>query len=90
MRVADVVVAGNTWLAERARAAGAPYVVVVPTCVESTSYGRADHESKDGDVQTAIDTHARLRKDLKKLRVELLHGRMSTTDKASAIEAESE
>jgi ATP-dependent DNA helicase RecG len=44
-------------------------------------------ESKDGDVQTAIDTHARLRKDLKKLRVELLHGRMGTADKASAIES---
>jgi ATP-dependent DNA helicase RecG len=43
-------------------------------------------ESKDGDEQTAIDTHARLRKDLKKLRVELLHGRMSTPEKAAAID----
>jgi ATP-dependent DNA helicase RecG len=43
-------------------------------------------ESKDGDVQTAIDTHARLRKDLKKLRVELLHGRMNAAEKASTIE----
>jgi ATP-dependent DNA helicase RecG len=43
-------------------------------------------ESKDGDVQTAIDTHARLRKDLKKLRVELLHGRMNAADKAAAID----
>jgi ATP-dependent DNA helicase RecG len=43
-------------------------------------------ESKDGDVQTAIDTHARLRKDLKKLRVELLHGRMNAAEKAATIE----
>jgi ATP-dependent DNA helicase RecG len=43
-------------------------------------------ESKDADVQTAIDTHARLRKDLKRLRVELLHGRMKSAEKAAAIE----
>jgi ATP-dependent DNA helicase RecG len=43
-------------------------------------------ESKDGDVQTAIDTHARLRKDLKRLRVELLHGRMKSAEKAAVIE----
>jgi ATP-dependent DNA helicase RecG len=43
-------------------------------------------ESKDGDVQTAIDTHARLRKDLKKLRIELLHGRMGSAEKASTID----
>ena len=43
-------------------------------------------ESKDGDVQTAIDTHARLRKDLKRLRVGLLHGRMNAAEKAATIE----
>jgi ATP-dependent DNA helicase RecG len=43
-------------------------------------------ESKDADVQTAIDTHARLRKDLKRLRVELLHGRMKSAEKAAVIE----
>jgi ATP-dependent DNA helicase RecG len=43
-------------------------------------------ESKDGDVQTAIDTHARLQAELKKLRVGLLHGRMDTAAKAAAIE----
>ncbi|HTK78590.1 MAG TPA: glycosyltransferase family 4 protein [Gemmataceae bacterium] len=48
VRAADVVVAGNPWLAERARAAGAAYVVVVPTCVEPASYPPADHESNDG------------------------------------------
>jgi ATP-dependent DNA helicase RecG len=37
-------------------------------------------------VQTAIDTHARLRKDLKRLRVELLHGRMKSAEKAAVIE----
>jgi ATP-dependent DNA helicase RecG len=44
-------------------------------------------ESKDGDVQTAIDTHARLQAELKKLRVDLLHGRMDAPDKAAAIDA---
>ena len=44
-------------------------------------------ESKDGDVQTAIDTHARLQAELKKLRVGLLHGRMDTAAKAAAIDA---
>jgi len=44
-------------------------------------------ESKDGDVQTAIDTHARLQAELKGLRVELLHGRMKAAEKASTIES---
>ena len=44
-------------------------------------------ESKDKDVQTAIDTHARLQGELKKLRVGLLHGRMDAAAKASAIDA---
>jgi ATP-dependent DNA helicase RecG len=44
-------------------------------------------ESKDGDVQTAIDTHARLQAELKKLRVGLLHGRMDAAAKAAAIDA---
>jgi ATP-dependent DNA helicase RecG len=45
-------------------------------------------ESKDsGDVQTAIDTHARLQAELKGLRIGLLHGRMDTAAKAAAIDA---
>jgi ATP-dependent DNA helicase RecG len=42
-------------------------------------------ESKDGDVQTAIDTHARLRAELKGLRVELLHGRLPPAEKAAIM-----
>jgi glycosyltransferase involved in cell wall biosynthesis len=48
MRTVDVVVAGNAWLAERARAAGAAYVVVVPTCVEPAVYQAAKHEQTNG------------------------------------------
>jgi len=44
-------------------------------------------ESKDRDVQTAIDTHARLQAELKGLRIGLLHGRMDTAAKATAIDA---
>jgi glycosyltransferase involved in cell wall biosynthesis len=51
VRAVDVVVAGNAWLAERARQAGAAYVVVVPTCVQPMSYPHADHESNDGGVR---------------------------------------
>jgi ATP-dependent DNA helicase RecG len=42
-------------------------------------------ESKDGDVQTAIDTHARLQAELKGLRVDLLHGRLASADKAAIM-----
>ena len=51
VHAADVVVAGNAWLADQARAAGATYVVVVPTCVETASYAPADHEPRDGGVR---------------------------------------
>jgi glycosyltransferase involved in cell wall biosynthesis len=47
VRAADVVGAGNPWLAERARSAGATYVVVVPTCVEPASYESARHKRTD-------------------------------------------
>jgi ATP-dependent DNA helicase RecG len=43
-------------------------------------------ESKDGDVQTAIDTHATLQKELKGIGVELLHGRLPAGDKAAIME----
>jgi glycosyltransferase involved in cell wall biosynthesis len=48
VRAADAVVAGNRWLAEQARAAGATGAIrVVPSCVEPNRYPRARHESTD-------------------------------------------
>jgi ATP-dependent DNA helicase RecG len=44
-------------------------------------------ESKEGDVQTAIDTHALLEKELKGLRVALLHGRLPASEKAAVMAA---
>ena len=44
-------------------------------------------ESKDGDLQTAIDTFELLRAELKGLRVGLLHGRLPAADKARVMEA---
>jgi ATP-dependent DNA helicase RecG len=43
-------------------------------------------ESKDGDIQTAVDTHARLKKELKNVRVGLLHGRLPQADKAAIMQ----
>ena len=42
-------------------------------------------ESKEGDLQTALDTHAALTKELKGLKVGLLHGRMNSADKAATM-----
>jgi ATP-dependent DNA helicase RecG len=42
-------------------------------------------ESKDGDIQTALDTYARLKKELKNVRVGLLHGRMAAAEKAGVM-----
>ena len=44
-------------------------------------------ESKDGDLQTAIDTYDTLRKELRGLQVGLLHGRLPTAEKAAVMEA---
>jgi ATP-dependent DNA helicase RecG len=44
-------------------------------------------ESKDGDLQTAIDTHATLTRELRGLEVGLLHGRLPTAEKATVMEA---
>jgi len=44
-------------------------------------------ESKDGDLQTAIDTHQTLRKELSGLNVGLLHGRLPAAEKAAVMEA---
>jgi glycosyltransferase involved in cell wall biosynthesis len=44
IRAADVVVAGNDWLARQARAAGATGVVrVIPSCVDPAAYPLAKH-----------------------------------------------
>jgi ATP-dependent DNA helicase RecG len=44
-------------------------------------------ESKEGDLQTAIDTHAALSRELARLRVGLLHGRMPPAEKARVMQA---
>jgi len=44
-------------------------------------------ESKDGDLQTAIDTHAALSAELKGLKVGLVHGRLAAAEKATVMAA---
>jgi len=44
-------------------------------------------ESKEGDVQTALDTFERLRAELGRLRIGLLHGRLGAAEKAAAMRA---
>ncbi|HXI35628.1 MAG TPA: ATP-dependent DNA helicase RecG, partial [Burkholderiales bacterium] len=44
-------------------------------------------ESKDGDVQTALDTYEKLRAELKGLRIGLVHGRLPAAEKAAAMQA---
>ena len=44
-------------------------------------------ESKDGDLQTAIDTYGALRRELRGLTVALLHGRLAAAEKAGVMEA---
>ena len=44
-------------------------------------------ESKEGDLQTAIDTHATLSRELKGLSVGLLHGRLAVPDKSAVMES---
>ena len=44
-------------------------------------------ESKEGDLQTAVDTFELLRKELKGLRVGLLHGRLPAEEKAAVMKA---
>ena len=44
-------------------------------------------ESKDGDLQTAVDTFEALRSELRNLRVGLLHGRLPADKKASVMKA---
>src|SRR5205085_502366 len=51
VRAADAVVAGNDWLAERARAAGATGAIrVIPSCVDPARYPRAKHAA-ESDVR---------------------------------------
>jgi ATP-dependent DNA helicase RecG len=42
-------------------------------------------ESKEGDLQTAVETYERLKKELKGIAVELLHGRMPPAEKATVM-----
>jgi ATP-dependent DNA helicase RecG len=44
-------------------------------------------ESKDSDLQTAVDTYESLRRELKTLRVGLLHGRLAADEKAAVMKA---
>ena len=44
-------------------------------------------ESREGALRTVLETHATLVRELPGLVVGLLHGRMSASDKASAMEA---
>jgi ATP-dependent DNA helicase RecG len=44
-------------------------------------------ESKEGDLQTALDAHASLTRELKGLRVGLLHGRLPHAEKALVMDA---
>jgi ATP-dependent DNA helicase RecG len=44
-------------------------------------------ESKDGDLQTAIDTHQTLRRELRGLNIGLLHGRLPAPEKAGVMQA---
>ena len=44
-------------------------------------------ESKQGDLQTALDAHASLSRELKELRIGLLHGRLPIAGKAAVMES---
>jgi len=44
-------------------------------------------ESKEGELQTALDTYATLTRELPQLRVGLVHGRLAAAEKAAAMEA---
>jgi ATP-dependent DNA helicase RecG len=44
-------------------------------------------ESKEGDLQTALDTFEKLKKELKSISVSLLHGRMPPAEKAAVMQA---
>ena len=45
MQAAEIVFAGNAYLADEARSQGAKQVVVVPTCVDPSTYPIANHTS---------------------------------------------
>ena len=44
-------------------------------------------ESKEGDLQTALDAYASLTRELKGLRVGLVHGRLPVAEKAAAMQS---
>ncbi len=43
-------------------------------------------ESKDGDLQTAVDTYERLRAELKSMRLGLLHGKLPAAEKTAIMD----
>lgn len=51
MQAVDMVVAGNDWLADQARRAGASHVVVIPTCIEPSLYSLAHHQNDSGPLK---------------------------------------
>jgi ATP-dependent DNA helicase RecG len=44
-------------------------------------------ESKDGDLQTALETFEKLKKELKSISVALLHGRLPAAEKAAVMQS---
>jgi ATP-dependent DNA helicase RecG len=44
-------------------------------------------ESKEGDLQTALDTYETLKKELRQVRIGLLHGRLPPGEKAAVMQA---
>jgi ATP-dependent DNA helicase RecG len=44
-------------------------------------------ESKDRDLQAALDAHEELRRELPRLRIGLVHGRMAPAEKTAAMQA---
>ena len=50
-RQADIVVAGNAFLAARSQSVGARHVAVLPTCVDPDRYPVAEHGRNAGGVQ---------------------------------------
>jgi len=74
---------------DRIRAACAEGQQAYWVCPVIESKERSDGalRAKDGDLQTALDTFGTLRRELKGLRVGLLHGRLPAAEKAQTMQA---
>jgi len=72
---------------DRIRAACAEGQQAYWVCPVIESKERSDGalRGKDGDLQTAVDTYGSLRRELKGLRVGLMHGRLSMAEKTSVM-----